>query len=158
VISSSCGGAVLFFGNFANATPAAILRNMAEEVNAKTPLSAGERKLVDRPFRVKLRGAVLALVRLPNRRAVRAAFHQLSTSGGVVHLEKPLDEKLEVELIFHISETTIRGKAQMLFPMWATQGWMQPFRFVDLSDANREILETKLKSFVGEAKKTSAGR
>jgi hypothetical protein len=132
---------------------------MAEEVNAKTPLSPAEKKLVERPFRVKLRGSVLALVRLPNRRAVRAAFHQLSTSGGVVHLEKPLDEKLEVELIFHISETTIRGKAQMLFPMWATQGWMQPFRFIDLSDANREILETKLDSFVSEAaNKTSAGR
>ncbi len=131
---------------------------MADEVKSKTPLSAGEKKLVDRPFRVKLRGSVLALVRLPNRRSVRAAFHQLSTSGGVVHLEKPLDEKLEVELIFHICETTIRGKAQMLFPMWATQGWMQPFRFVDLNDANREILETNLRSFVGvAANKTSAG-
>jgi hypothetical protein len=39
----------------------------------------------------------------------------------------------------------------MLFPMWATQGWMQPFRFVDLSDANRETLDTNLKSFLGEA-------
>jgi hypothetical protein len=151
-------GRVLFFGNFVNAIPAAILRHMADEVKSKTPLSAGEKKLVDRPFRVKLRGSVLALVRLPNRRSVRAAFHQLSTSGGVVHLEKPLDEKLEVELIFHICETTIRGKAQMLFPMWATQGWMQPFRFVDLNDANREILETNLRSFVGvAANKTSAG-
>src|ERR1700750_3418789 len=83
-----------------------------------------------RPFRVKLRGSVLVLVRLPNKRAIRAAIHQLSTSGGVIHLEKPLDEKLEVEMIFHISKTTIRSKAQMLFPMWATQGWMQPFRFV----------------------------
>ena len=66
-------------------------------------------------------------------------------------MEKPLDEKLEVELIFHLRESTIRSKAQMLFPMWATQGWMQPFRFVDLSDENREILDTNLKSFLGEA-------
>ena len=104
-----------------------------------------------RPFRVKLRGSVLVLVRLPNKRAVRAAIHQLSTSGGVIHLEKPLDEKLEVELIFHISQATIRSKAQMLFPMWATQGWMQPFRFVDLAEKSREILDTKLKTFLGEA-------
>src|SRR5437879_13589535 len=89
---------------------------------------------VERPFRVKLRGSVLVLVRLPNRRSIRAAIHQLSTSGGVIHFEKPLDEKLEVELIFHIREATIRGKAQMLFQMWATQGWMQPFRFVELSE------------------------
>jgi hypothetical protein len=117
-----------------------------------------EKKLNDRPFRVKLRGSVLVLVRLPNKRSLRAAIHQLSTSGGVIHLEKPLDEKLEVELIFHIREATIRGKAQMLFPMWATQGWMQPFRFVDLSDASRETLDAKLKSFLGEpAKSVAAG-
>lgn len=111
---------------------------------------------VDRPFRVKLRGAVLALVQLPNKRSVRAAIHQLSTSGGVIHLETPLDEKLEVEMIFHINEVTIRSKAQMLFPMWATQGWMQPFRFVDLSDASRETLDASLKSFVGNVAKGAA--
>jgi hypothetical protein len=99
---------------------------------------------------------VLALVRLPNKRSVRAAIHQLSTTGGVIHLEKPLDEKLEVEMIFHIREATIRGKAQMLFPMWATQGWMQPFRFVGLSEAGRENLDANLKSFLGEAAKGAA--
>ena len=115
-----------------------------------------ENRLVDRPFRVKLRGSVLVLVRLPNKRALRAAIHQLSTSGGVIHFEKPLDEKLEVELIFHIHKTTIRSKAQMLFPMWATQGWMQPFRFVDLAEKSREILDEKLKMFLGEAAKGAA--
>jgi hypothetical protein len=130
---------------------------MAEQLKSTAPVvSAHTNKSVDRPFRVKLRGSVLALVRLPNRRSVRAAFHQLSTSGGIIHLEKPLDEKLEVELIFHVREATIRGKAQMLFPMWATQGWMQPFRFVDMSDANRNILDTNLKSFLGDAAKGSA--
>jgi hypothetical protein len=103
-----------------------------------------------RPFRVKLRGTILLLIQLPNRRQLRGALHQLSTSGGVIHLEKPLDEKIEVELIFHIERATIRGKAQMLFPMWATQGWMQPFRFIELSGANRECLESSLKAFVGE--------
>jgi hypothetical protein len=134
---------------------------MSEQTESTTPdvrsdVRNDEPKLVPRPFRVKLRGSVLVLVRLPNRRDVRAAFHQLSISGGVIHLETPLDEKLEVELIFHLGETTIRGKAQMLFPMWATQGWMQPFRFVELSDANREILDSNLKSFMGEAAKGAA--
>src|ERR1700728_606332 len=136
---------------------------MSEEIKSTEPatarvVSSNEKKLNDRPFRVKLRGSVLVLVRLPNKSSVRAAIHQLSTTGGVIHFEKPLDEKLEVELIFHLHETTIRGKAQMLFPMWATQGWMQPFRFLDLSDANREVLDTKLKSFLGEtAQGTAAG-
>lgn len=118
--------------------------------------SSEVKSMIARPFRAKLRGSVLVLLRLPNRRDVRAAIHQLSVTGGVVHLEKPLDEKLEVELIFHLNETTIRGKAQMLFPMWATQGWMQPFRFVDLSDTNRETLDASLKSLIGETAKAAA--
>jgi hypothetical protein len=137
---------------------------MSEQNESTAPAtSASESKLTERPFRVKLRGSVLVLVRLPNRRDVRAAFHQLSITGGVIHFEKPLDEKLEVQLIFHIGSTTIRGKAQMLFPMWATQGWMQPFRFVDLSDESRESLDANLKSFLGEgasdvaAKSAAAG-
>jgi hypothetical protein len=130
---------------------------MSDQPESAAPaVSVNESKPADRPFRVKLRGSVLVLVRLPNRRDVRAAFHQLSTTGGVIHFEKPLDEKLEVQLIFHIGETTIRGKAQMLFPMWATQGWMQPFRFVDLSDESRESLDANLKSFLGEPAKSAA--
>jgi hypothetical protein len=124
---------------------------MGEQQDAAAPVAAGESKPVARPFRLKLRGSVLVLMRLPNKRSVRGAIHQLSTTGGVIHLEKPLDEKLEVELIFHIREATIRTKAQMLFPMWATQGWMQPFRFVNLADASRETLDATLKSFLGEA-------
>ena len=129
---------------------------MPDEKDSAEVVVEANNKLVDRPFRVKLRGSVLVLVRLPNKRSVRAAFHQLSTSGGVIHLEKPLDEKLEVEMIFHINETTIRSQAQMLFPMWATQGWMQPFRFVSLPDASREVLDASLKSFLGETAKGAA--
>jgi hypothetical protein len=129
-----------------------------EKVAISEAVSGKESKGSERPFRVKLRGSVLVLLRLPNKRSVRAAIHQLSTTGGVIHLEKPLDEKLEVEVIFHIREVTIRGKAQMLFPMWATQGWMQPFRFVGLSEASRESLDVNLRSFLGEAVKgTAAG-
>ena len=113
--------------------------------------------LTDRPFRVKLRGSVLVLIRLPNKRQLRAALHQLSTTGGVINLEKPLDEKIEVELIFHIDRSTIHGKAQMLFPMWATQGWMQPFRFLELKDTDRNALQENLQSFIGNlGKGTSA--
>ena len=129
---------------------------MSGQVNSSVRAASTPISQVERPFRVKLRGSVLTLVRLPNRRSLRGAFHQLSTSGGIIHLEKPLDEKLEVELIFHLRETTIRGKAQMLFPMWATQGWMQPFRFLDLSEANRQTLDTNLKSYLGEAAKENA--
>lgn len=87
-------------------------------------------------------------MRLPNRREIRGKLHQLSTTGGLMHLEKPLDEKLKVELIFHLGETTIREKVEMMFPMWATQGWLQPFRFVELPEANKSALQASLQQFI----------
>src|SRR5580704_3268507 len=115
---------------------------------APAPSSAGSARGQDRPFRVKLRGSVLTLIRLPNRRQLRGKLHQLSTTGGLIHLEKPLDEKLKVELIFHLGETTLREKVEMMFPMWATQGWLQPFRFVELSEATKKSLETSRLQFI----------
>jgi hypothetical protein len=123
---------------------------MSETSESVVPASssATSARVRDRPFRVKLRGSVLTLMRLPNRREVRGKLHQLSTTGGLMHLEKPLDEKLKVELIFHLGDTTIREKVEMMFPMWATQGWLQPFRFVDLPEASKLALEASLQQFV----------
>lgn len=141
----------------AQETPQEVLQETVQVIPHASVVSDA-RVLIARPFRVKLRGSVLVLLRLPNRRDVRAAIHQLSVTGGVVHLEKPLDEKLEVQVIFHLNGIAIREKAQMLFPMWATQGWMQPFRFLELTGEGRETLDAGLKSLIGEAAKgASAG-
>ena len=79
----------------------------------------------------------------------------ISITGGLLNIEKPLDEKLQIELIFHLGETTIREKAQMLFPMWATQGWLQPFRFLDLPAENKAALESSLQTFVKRTQSTT---
>ena len=123
---------------------------MSQTPESATPGAslAGSPPLKDRPFRVKLRGSVLTLIRLPNRRELRGKLHQLSITGGLLHVEKPLDEKLKVELIFQLGQTTVREQAEMLFPMWATQGWLQPFHFIELPEANKNSLETTLLSFV----------
>jgi len=92
-------------------------------------------------------------MRLPNRRELRGKLHQLSVTGGLMHVEKPLDEKLKIELIFHIGETTVREKAEMMFPMWATQGWLQPFRFVELAESSKNGLEKSLLQFVQSLQK-----
>jgi hypothetical protein len=83
-------------------------------------------------------------------------LHQLSISGGLVHLDKPLDEKLKVEFIFHLGKNTIRERAEIMFPMWATQGWLQPFRFIELPEASRNVLETSLLSFVQNVQEPSS--
>lgn len=106
-----------------------------------------------RGARVKLGGAILALLQLQNRRQVRTRLNQLSANGGLLQLERPLDEGIQVEVLFHVGSTTVRSQAEMLFPMWATKGCLQPFRFKDLEDATREALEQELKLLL----KTSPG-
>jgi hypothetical protein len=94
--------------------------------------------------RVKLAGTILALIRLESGREISSRLHQLSFTGGLLHLEKPLDEGIKAEVIFHIGGSTVRARAAMLFPMWATQGCLQPFEFADLGEEDRQKLEADL--------------
>src|SRR5271170_576406 len=101
-----------------------------------------------RSLRVKLGGSILALVLLENGRQIRGRMNQLSINGGLVSLEQPLDEGIRVTVVFHLGDTSIRCRAQMLFPMWATQGCFQPFRFLELPDADRASLSRELEKLV----------
>jgi hypothetical protein len=109
---------------------------------------APEMQREKRGARVKLGGSVLALLQLQNRRQIRTRLSQLSANGGLLQLEKPLDEGIVVEVLFHVGSTTVRSRAQMLFPMWATKGCLQPFRFKDLEDAMRASLEEELNALL----------
>lgn len=97
-----------------------------------------------RGSRVKLGGSILVLVLLENGRQIRGRMNQLSVNGGLVSLERPLDEGIKITVLFHIGSTSIRCPGRMLFPMWATQGCLQPFRFVELPEADRAALAREL--------------
>ncbi len=101
-----------------------------------------------RASRVKLGGSVLALVLLENGRQIRARLNQLSVNGGLLSLENPLDEGIKVTALFHVGTTSVRCRAEMLFPMWATKGCFQPFRFLDLPEADRGALAQELEALV----------
>ena len=101
-----------------------------------------------RGARVKLGGSILALVLLENGRQIRSRLSQLSTNGGLLSLESPLDESIGVTVLFHIGVTSVRCRARMMFPMWATQGCLQPFRFVELSEESRNGLTRELEALV----------
>jgi hypothetical protein len=101
-----------------------------------------------RGLRVKLGGSILALVLLENGRQIRGRMSQLSINGGLVSLEQPLDEGIRVTVVFHLGVTSARCRGQMLFPMWATQGCLQPFRFLELSDGTRASLTRELEGLV----------
>src|ERR1700681_689748 len=98
--------------------------------------------------RVKLAGTILAMVRLESGREIRARLHQLSFTGGLLHLDAPLDEGIKAEVMFHVGGSTIRSKAAMLFPMWATQGCLQPFEFTGLGEDDRLKLKADLERFL----------
>jgi hypothetical protein len=98
--------------------------------------------------RVKLAGTILAMVRLENGREIRARLHQLSFTGGLLHLDAPLDEGIKAEVMFHVGGSTVRSKAAMRFPMWATKGCLQPFEFTDLGEDDRLKLKADLEKFL----------
>jgi hypothetical protein len=51
-------------------------------------------------------------------------------------------------VMFHVGGSTIRSKVAVLFPMWATQGCLQPFEFADLSEKDRLKLKADLEKFL----------
>lgn len=101
-----------------------------------------------RGSRVKLGGSILALVLLENGRQIRGRMSQLSINGGLISLENPLDEGIRVTVLFHLGNTSIRSRAQMLFPMWATKGCLQPFRFLEFPEASLASLNRELAKLV----------
>lgn len=101
-----------------------------------------------RGTRVKVGGAVLALIVLENGRQLRARISQLSVNGGLLALDRPLDEGIKVTVVFHVGTTSIRARSEMLFPMWATKGCLQPFRFLELDDEHRAALLHELESLI----------
>lgn len=98
--------------------------------------------------RVKLGGTVLSLLLLENGRQLCARLHQVSTSGGLLHVDEPLDEGIKVELAFRVGKTTVRGKARLFFPMWATQGCLQPFAFDSLAEEDIRKLQADLEKLL----------
>lgn len=99
-------------------------------------------------MRVKLGGSILALLVLENGRQIHCRMSQLSVNGGLISLEQPLAEGIQVTVLFYLGITSIRCRAHMLFPMWATQGCLQPFRFVDLPEASYVSLNRELEGLV----------
>jgi len=102
--------------------------------------------------RVKLAGTALVLVLLENGRQLHGALHQLSVTGGLLHVDKPLDEAIKVQLVFRVGKSTVRAKAHVLFPMWATQGYLQPFAFDDLTEDELRSLQSGLQTLLGDQK------
>jgi len=101
-----------------------------------------------RSARVKFQGSMLALVQLENGSHLRVPVHQLSANGGLLRIADPLSEKEKVQVALHVGSTTLRSEAEILSAMWATRGYLQPFRFTGLPTHKQAELRQTLESLL----------
>lgn len=97
-----------------------------------------------RATRVSLQGRISAIVRLENGRQISGKLYQLSVTGGLLEIAMYLDERTKVGLAVPIGGNVLRPDAEMLFPMWGAQGFLQPFRFTRLWAQERQMLEAEI--------------
>lgn len=91
--------------------------------------------------RIQLGGSVLALVMLEDGQRTKAKLQTVSVTGGLLRLAKSLSQGDFVEVAFQTQSGPVRGMAEMLTPVRAaTDGSLQPFRFVALGDDDHRAL------------------
>jgi hypothetical protein len=119
--------------------------------------SPQQRRKIRAP-RVNLWGTVSATIQLENGRQLWAKTLRISITGGLLELATCLDEGVAVNLTLHLGSRRVRGKAAMLFPMFAAQGFLQPFRFTDLRDEECRALEAEVRELLKLSKPFAPGR
>jgi hypothetical protein len=86
-------------------------------------------------------------IRVAGTTSVRAKLRELSATGGLLALAKPLDQGEFVELAFPTNNGSVRGMAEILEPrVKASSGCLQPFRFIALEDEANNSLQMALES------------
>lgn len=91
--------------------------------------------------RIQLGGSVLASVILENGQRAKAKLQTVSVTGGLLRLARSLSQGDFVEVAFQTQSGPVRGMAEMLTPVRAaTDGSLQPFRFVALGDDDHRAL------------------
>jgi hypothetical protein len=97
--------------------------------------------------RIQLGGSVPALVMLEDGQRAKAKLQTISVTGGLLRLARALSQGDFVEVAFHIQGGAVRGMAEMLSPVRAaSEGSLQPFRFVALGDDDHRTLRMAVDS------------
>jgi len=101
----------------------------------------------NRARRVKVGGSVVVAIRSEGAQPVRAKLHDLSATGGLLLLSKPLEQGDFVEVAFQTSKGIVQGMAELLAARGqSTSGCLQPFRFVALGDEDHTRLRMVLEA------------
>ena len=105
-----------------------------------------------RSARVQLGGSVLAAIRFDDGQRSRAKLYSISVTGGLLKLAKALGQGDFVEIGFETKVGTVIGMAEMLSPSRkATDGIMQPFRFIALGDDDHRNLRMAMQSVADQS-------
>jgi hypothetical protein len=97
--------------------------------------------------RWKLDDAVSVAIRVAGTTSVRGKLCELSATGGLLALVKPLNKGKFVELAFPTNNGAVQGMAEILEPkVKARSGCLQPFRFIALEDEAGNSLQMVLES------------
>jgi hypothetical protein len=100
-----------------------------------------------RAARVQLGGNVLAAIRFDDGQRSRGKLYSISTTGGMLKLAKALSQGDFVEIGFQTKVGAVIGMAEMLQPArQATDGILQPFRFIALGDDDHRNLRMAVQS------------
>jgi hypothetical protein len=91
--------------------------------------------------RIQLGGSIPALVLLEDGQRAKGKLQTISVTGGLLRLAKSLSQGDFVEVAFQTQSGPVRGMAEMLTPVRAaSDGSLQPFRFVALGDDDHRNL------------------
>lgn len=96
--------------------------------------------------RVKVNGLIQAVVMLEDGRRAKAKLQTVSTTGGLLRLAGALGKGDFVEVAFATNTGSVRGMAEMLNPIPATDGSLQSFRFIAMGDDEHRALRTMVES------------
>jgi len=93
-----------------------------------------------RATRIHLGGAIAALVLAEDGQRAKGKLQTISVTGGMLRLGNPLEQGDFVEIAFQTQSGPVRGMAEMLCPVRAGEGILQPFRFIALGDDDHRNL------------------
>jgi len=94
--------------------------------------------------RASLHGRVSAIIQLENGRKLPVRLHQLSVTGGLLEIANCLDERIKISLTIPFASGTVCPKAEMLFPMRSSPGYLQPFRIIRMSAEDLQLLDREV--------------
>lgn len=100
---------------------------------------------------MNVQGTISASIQLENGRKLPGKLQKLSTTGGLLELPRYVEERVWVSLTIQLSSGVVHPTAEMMFPMRASKGYLQPFRITRIWVEEKGILEAEITALLRQA-------